>query len=105
MQTEFRPGMSPLASISRASPGFGDDLGDDVLGNTELELTAAEAHVMRQTGSILMFFLLILATPCLAQGIEEGERVRLRVDSPVRYGGYTTIMGHFVDVREDAIRL
>ncbi|MFW6084895.1 MAG: hypothetical protein ACODAA_06750 [Gemmatimonadota bacterium] len=60
---------------------------------------------MKRTGSILTFCLLVLATPCLSQGIEEGERVRLRVDSPVRYGGYTTIRGHFVDIRKDAIRL
>lgn len=60
---------------------------------------------MLRTGSLLTFCLLILATQCLAQSIEAGERVRLRVDSPVQYGGHTTITGHFVDIREDAIRL
>lgn len=59
---------------------------------------------MLRTGSILTFCLLIVATQCLAQGVE-GERVRLRVDSPVRYGGYTTLTGHVVAIREDAVRL
>lgn len=58
-----------------------------------------------RTGSILALCLHVLATQCLAQDLEAGERVRLRVSSPVRYGGYTTITGRFVDIRENAIRL